>query len=230
MAKKLRIKIPSVLNSTLESGSHSKLEEVPDSKTFLEVERERPSAKNANETMPSVGSLLNPKGINGNTTTTPHSLIEKKQSSPSSGGNLPDPTPANPETIFHQRLCSEFSSAGKPLPTRKQSAAAWAMIPDDWEGFLEWLPTAEAFKTTRGAGGLPSLIDFYDADKERPAAMPAASQRSEVPTWTQPGPTKCLECADTGWKQIQRGDKTGVERCSCGARVKGQYESLGGVA
>ena len=170
--------------------------------------------------------------FNAKTTTTKPLPSLAVGSSPSSFPDLPDPTP-NPDLVlhnFHQRLCDAFGKAGKGLPTRKQSAAAYAMIPDDWEGFLDWLPSSEAFKTTRGAGGLPSLIDFYDADKERPASPPPTPSRGDVPIWKRPEPTKCLECADTGWRQITKGDKTGVERCSCGARVHGQYETLGGVA
>ncbi len=202
-------------------------------KKFPQPEAQEPAQKPASipsqtKQRPEYGRLEN-QVFNAKTTTTDGVPSLQERSSPSSSLNLPDPI-ANPEAAFHQRLCGEFSRASKPLPTRKQSAAAYAMIPDDWEGFLDWLPTAEAFKATRGAGGLPSLIDFYDADKERPAAMPAASQRSEVPTWTQPGPTKCLMCADTGWRQITKGDKTGVKRCSCGAKVHGQYETLGGIA
>ena len=203
-------------------------------KKFPQPEAQEPAQKPASipsstKQAPEHDSLEN-QVFNAKTTTTKPLPSLAVESSPSSDQSFPDPTPANPEAIFHQRLTSEFSKASKPLPTRKQSAAAYAMILDDWEGFLDWLPTSEAFKTTRGAGGLPSLIDFYDADKERPASPPPTPSRGDVPIWKRPEPTKCLECADTGWKQVQKGNVTGVERCSCGARVKGQYESLGGVA
>jgi hypothetical protein len=95
------------------------------------------------------------------TTTTPDPTIERPLLWLSS--NPPDP----PETIFHQRLCKAFAEAGKGLPTRKHSETIYGLIPDDWEGFCDWLPNAASFKTMRTAGGLRTLIDFYNTDKER---------------------------------------------------------------
>ena len=222
----MKIKRSSVLNST--SPQISATEGLPPT-AQKPAPPARKSPASLSPTKQDAGNRsLEEQVFNVSGTTTTGRTESKVLSSPSPPDKPPEPE--NPEAVFHQRLTSVFSAAGKPLPTRKQSATAYAAIPDDWRRFLAWLPTAESFKTTRSAGGLMALIDFYDADKERPAAIPPGSARGEVPTWTAPGPTKCLLCADTGWEQVTKGDKTGSKHCSNGCKVPGQYEALGGIA
>jgi hypothetical protein len=186
-----------------------------------------PADLNPKDSTPADAPFKPPNVLKNETTTT--TALDPRIPIPSSSSLNAPPTPERPEELFHQRLCSAFAGARKTLPTRKQSESVFALIPDDWERFLAWLPTAEPFKITRGPGGLPFLVDFYDADKERPEAPPIEAARGAVPLWKPPAPTKCLFCGDTGWEEITVGDKTGVRPCSCGAQIRGQYETLGGI-
>ena len=165
MAKKIRMKVTvknkSVLNSTLESNSDSKLDAGSRLQAVLSQDRESDSTKNPNESRDLDPGLLKPlKSLKGDATTTGVSVVNKSpQSSPSS---LPtDPPPVD---AFHIRLCAAFLSATKAPPTLKQSAEAYKTLQDDSAAFLRWLPTAAPFRATRHAGGLRSLVDFFQAD------------------------------------------------------------------
>jgi hypothetical protein len=194
MAKKIRIKIPSVLNSTLESVPDSNPESVPDSSAPAGWSGESYSTKKANKSREDGASLLKPlKSLNGNTTTKAAALVKETAArvevpSSSSQTNLPrldyatqrtQPLPAvnpdlpepPPEDAFHIGLCSAFLRASKGPPTRRQSVKAYRLLGSDWKAFLAWLPAAKQFKATDHAGGLLNLVEFFRAQPPAPAPV-----------------------------------------------------------
>lgn len=151
------------LDHILESGSNSKMEK------FLTPsppapESEPNSAKKPNKSQPTAkGSLkslkLEREKRSVSSVETPS--INEREDTTYDVSSLP---PLN----WRQGLAKAFTEAEKPQPTKAQSAAAYAAVQPHWEKFLDWLPTSSEFKRMEHPGGLPTLIQFFEAHRIAP--------------------------------------------------------------
>jgi len=99
-------------------------------------------------------------------------------------------SPSSPSSIvsaplpkeWRDGLASVFTRARKPAPLPAQSLAAYLEVGEDWKSFLEWLPGAPQFKRTQHPGGLPTLIQFFNADRHQapPVADPETLTKEEI--------------------------------------------------
>lgn len=120
--------------------------------------------KNRNGASGALKSLNSLKGKpqDVKTTTTVEASVKSSSSSPSSLA-VPDE--------WRDGLAGIFTRAHKPAPLPAQTGAAYSEIAGDWKAFLKWLPESPQFKRTHHPGGLPSLIQFFIADRQPAPAV-----------------------------------------------------------
>lgn len=183
----MKINYKSVLNNTVAPISAATRHRFPQPST--ETAARKPASSLSPTKQDTANDRLKTQVSNVQTTTTAVlSPLVVPSSSSSEIHPSKAPTPLA-EAIFHQRLCNAFAAAEKAPPLKSQSVAAYAAIPDDWEGFLAWMPNAPAFQAMSHPGGLRTLIEFYQATKE---AEKLRSTPAPVIL-----PTPCAQCADS---------------------------------
>jgi hypothetical protein len=71
-----------------------------------------------------------------------------------------------------------FHEAGKPVPLPKQSLAAYWLVFHRWQEFLRWLPASNEFRRMKHPGGLPTLVQMFEATQavHAPPAVPVREE------------------------------------------------------
>jgi hypothetical protein len=102
---------------------------------------------------------------------------------------LPEEPTQKQLTQWHTSLSKLFTASRKPSPTPKQSADAYRSAAPHWDKFLEWMATAPAFEKTQHPGGLPALLQMFEAEmnaepvQERPKKV--NSQMAALDNWAK---------------------------------------------
>ena len=94
--------------------------------------------------------------------------------------------------------------------------ASLRSFPDNDQGYEDLVI---AFRGARSEEAVEKFITAWKRSNQfapTPADIYAASGApEEITYWKTPEPTRCNICGDTGWKQVVRGEYSGVTECEC---------------